>query len=180
MARSSENLPLAGQFVDDQIKATFKESMDGLVADLGRAVVLQLDSQWVDCSNCGYDNHNRRSNRIYNTDNPNNSGGASHKPFIDGQTCPVCRGKGKLNTPQTKTFTALISKKPKDITLSNQTQIHDLENLVSTFMQVAAYDWLTEARFILIDDQQYTKIQEPVKEGLGDLEYAKCIWRRSN
>ena len=90
----AETLPASGSLVSSEIKTIFKDRMDELLVDLGRKITLHLKSTVEDCPNCGFNDATRRSNRKYNSSNPNTLNGPKHRAFSDGQICPICNDQG--------------------------------------------------------------------------------------
>jgi hypothetical protein len=98
----------SGNYVDASVVATYQETLTALFYDLSRDVVFVKEPSMSGCANCIWDSINNKSSNRYDLTNPFPSGTTYHKPFIDGQTCPVCYGKGKILIPQSGVQRAMI------------------------------------------------------------------------
>lgn len=84
--------------ITPDIIATAATAIDSLMADqanggLGKHCTLLLPPVRVRCPNCKFDVPNKRSANRYN--------GTGPQPFPYGGLCPVCMGKGTIDTPVT-------------------------------------------------------------------------------
>ncbi len=84
-----ESLPSAGRFVDNALVDLFTETIEQLIADMGRKVIIYLPPSASGCPNCfiGFDG---TSNGVYDSNNPFALGGPLNIPFPNGGVCPVC------------------------------------------------------------------------------------------
>jgi hypothetical protein len=173
----AESLPPAGAFVDDNLVNLFTETIEQLMADLGRAVTLRLPPLTLDCPNCGWDHIHQRSSNIYT---PNASGVTLDKSFPPGQRCPVCKGQGKLQFKRDTTYTALIGKNPRDDEFDYAAHGLVPSNVVRTKTVGTSFSDMEITQFIIIDDVEYEKVTFPIKTGLRDLNFVKVFWKRRN
>lgn len=170
-----ESLPSAGKFVDDSLKTLFKETIDQIIADLGRSVTLFFQPSSSGCSNCGM-GPDGSSNGIYNSSNPFALGGPLHKPFPNFGVCPVCIGDHKIKTQQSTTYTSTVGRAPKDLDFSQEGTFP--ENVVITKMQIVAFDDIKRTIKAKIDGEFYTRLRDPVKTGLKDLSHVRTFWKK--
>jgi Zn ribbon nucleic-acid-binding protein len=83
--------------ISDRLIDTYQEGIDAIIEQLGKSVIIVKNPVVTDCPNCGYDKRRNRSNGTYNTNNPNPIG-QLNKEFVNGQVCPVCSGRGQINS----------------------------------------------------------------------------------
>jgi hypothetical protein len=94
---------------------TYQEGIDAIINQLGKSIKIINDPVETICPNCYYDSNTKRSSGRYKSDNPETLNGPLHKPFVDGQRCPVCKGRGKLTeTPNETEIKATIKWNPKE------------------------------------------------------------------
>ena len=170
----AESLPDAGKYVDDSLKSLFRETIDQLIADLGRTVKLYFEPAASGCPNCfaGIDG---RSNGRYDNSNPYTVGHKWHRPFANGTICPVCRGTHKIKEENSANYTATIQRAPKE--LNYNALGAQPTNVYKTKMVIEAYNDLLRTKKALIDGVLCVRIYEPVKTGLKDLRYVRCYWQ---
>jgi hypothetical protein len=173
----AENLPAAGAFVDNNLVNLFTDTIEQLMADLGRAITLRLPALTLDCPNCGWDHIHQRSNNIYTA---NASGTTLNKSFPPGQRCPVCRGAGKLQFKRDTTYTALIGKNPnaEEFDYTAYGLVPDI--VVRTKTVGTSFSDMEIAQFAIIDGDEYERVTFPQKTGLRDLNFVKVYWKRRN
>jgi hypothetical protein len=174
----AESLPNPGNLVSDTVKQVFKERMDELLVDLGRKITLHLKPSVSDCPNCLFDSTRKRSKNIYNSANPNPAGGLN-KQFAKGKRCPVCRGKGILQTARTTEYTATISSKFKEEDVLREGIGSFDMNVVKTNTVIESYAEILAAELATIDGLTYTPLGKPVKTGLQELIRVKMFWERA-
>ena len=170
-----ESLPPAGKFVDDSLKTLFKETIDQVIADLGRTVTLYFSPSASGCPNC-FAGPDGSSNGLYDGANPFPLGGAFNKPFPTGGRCPVCKTSHKILTEQSKDYTANIGRAPKDSDFTQEGT--SPENVVTTKMQIVAFDDIKRSKKALIDGELYVLLRDPIKTGLQNLDYVRAFWRK--
>lgn len=173
----SQGLPPAGRFVNDALVDLFQDRIRQLIADLGRTVTFILTPHQVNCPNCGWDFTQSRSNNIYTV---NASGVTLNKSFPQGQRCPVCKGRGKLEFQRSVDYKSLIGFGPPPEEFDYEsfglkpTEVIRLKNGLGIITD------LDLAQFAKIDDIEYEKIAFPRKTGLRDLAFAVTYWKRRN
>jgi len=91
---------MAFVITDRQIR-TYQEGIDAIINQLGKTLILVQPPKQTNCPNCVYDQRRKRSAGRYTSSNPNPLG-PLHKPFNNGQVCPVCQGKGLLKSEQSQ------------------------------------------------------------------------------
>ena len=169
----AENLPPAGRFVDQPLKDQFKETIDQVIADLGRPVRLFFQPSASGCPNC-FAGPDGSSNGLYDSSNVNPVGGRLNKPFPNGGICPVCKGSHEILTEQSVIYTATIGRASKDLDFSQEGVFP--ENVVTTKMQIVAFEDIKRSTKALIDGEIFTLLRDPVKTGLQDLFYVRAYW----
>jgi hypothetical protein len=170
-----ETLPTAGKLVSSKLKAVFKSKMYELMSDLGRTITLHMPPSVADCPNCLWDHRKKKSRNTYDSTNTNTNPGPLHKPFLDGQVCPVCNGRGVLNTPQSASYTALMSSKFKEDELTVVGTSH--EGVIKTTTHIDSFQDITRAKQMSIDNYNYTPIGRPLKTGLQERIMVKMFWK---
>lgn len=96
--------------ITDAIRIQASNAIDSLQASsenggLGKDCLLIFDPKRVRCSNCVYDSLNKCSANRYLPGGP--------QPFPLNSLCPICNGKGTLDTPVTKPIVLLLNWAPK-------------------------------------------------------------------
>lgn len=110
--------------IPDNLVDVYQDNIDALINNFGKKVVITLPQKEEDCPNCGYDAINQRSNNKYNTNNPNTLNGPLHKPFTNGQRCPVCKGRGRIKSgSRNKEIKATVNWDPKEYYMENGVNI---------------------------------------------------------
>jgi hypothetical protein len=171
-----ENLPIAGKYVDDALKSLFTETIDQLIADLGRPVKLFFEPTASGCPNCvrGFDGS---SQGIYNASNPFGAG-KYNRAFPNGGVCPVCKGTNSILTENSVTYTANIGRAPKDIDYDALGE--NPTNIYKTKTQICAYNDILKCEKILIDGVICTRFRDPIKTGLQTLTYVVAWWKKED
>ena len=172
----AEQLPVAGKYVDDELKQLFTDTIDQLIADLGRPVTIYLEPTASGCPNCvrGFDGS---SQGTYNVNNPYPAG-KFNRQFPNGGVCAVCKGTNNILTTNSITYTAIIGRAPKDI---NYDAIgENPTNIYKTKTQMVAYHDVLKCNKILIDGIMCTRFREPVKTGLQTLAYVVAWWKKED
>jgi len=174
---ADQGLPNAGRFVTAAHKAIFKDRIEQIIADLGRTVTFVLIPRHIDCPNCGWDFTQNRSNNIYTS---NASGETLNKSFPQGQRCPVCHGKGKLEFQRSINHTCLIGAGPPPEEFDYEefgvkpTDVRRLKNAI------AIIEDIQQAQYANIDGVEYEKLTFVRKSGLGDVSFITTYWKRRN
>lgn len=171
-----ESLPTAGRFVSTELRELFDDSLDQMIADIGREVKLFFPPTASGCPNC-FSGPDRRSNGIYDTANPFGLG-QFNKPFPNGSTCPVCRGSHQILTESSTTYTGLLKWNPEDIDVTPYG--HNPANVVRTKTQAFAKEDIKRATKAMIDGEVVVRITDGVPAGLGSVtkapRYVKAFW----
>lgn len=96
--------------ITPEIVATATAAIDSLMlpaeqGGLGKHCTLLFPPKAERCPNCGWDSPNKRSNNRYKAGGP--------QPFPTGTTCPVCMGRGTLDTPVSQDIVFLCNWNPR-------------------------------------------------------------------
>jgi len=170
-----ESLPPPGLYVDAALVDLFKGTIDQLISDMGRAVVLYMPPVGSGCPNC-LSGPDGRSKGIYNVANTFVINTTMHRPFPNGSICPVCHGSHQILTPVTLTYTALISRAPKNMKFSELGTTP--ENVYLTKMQIVAFEDVRRCDKAIIDGEYCVRLTDPVRTGLKVLNYVRCFWQK--
>jgi hypothetical protein len=170
----AESLPSPEKYVDSALKTLFRETIDQLIADLGRPVKLYFEPSTSGCPNC-FAGPDGQSNGRYDNTNPYAMNSNLHRAFADGTICPICRGTHAIKSESSATYTATIQRSPKELNY-DALGAHPT-NVYRTKMVIEAYDDLLRVKKALIDGIWCVRIYEPVKTGLKDLRYVRCYWQ---
>jgi uncharacterized protein YbaR (Trm112 family) len=101
--------------VSQKLIDIYQEKITQIIDELGKNVVLVLPEKEEDCPNCLYDGVNKRSKNIYDSTNTNALNSGLNIPFVTGQICPVCSGRGKLKySNNKKTIICSVAWNPKE------------------------------------------------------------------
>ncbi len=172
---ADQGLPAAGRFVTDALVTLFQDRIKQLIADLGRTVTLILNPHEVNCPNCGWDFTQSRSNNIYTS---NASGTTFNKTFPQGQRCPVCKGKGKIQFQRSVDQKSLIGFSPPPEEFDYEAFGLLPTNVVRLKNAIAITEDLEQAQFAKIDGTEFEKIAFPRETGLRDLAFVVTYWKR--
>jgi len=137
--------------ISERLIDTYQEGIDSIIEQLGKEVIIVKNPIVGDCPNCGYDKRRKRSNGRYNTNNPNPEG-ALNKPFVNGQRCPVCNGRGTINsTDQQVIIKATIKWDPKELyTLENGDTVKFSEDICKIKTYATHFDDIKKAEEFLV------------------------------
>lgn len=171
-----ENLPLAGLFVDQELKDLFNDSIDQLMVDLNVDVQLYFEPTASGCPNCGIA-PDKTSNGKYNSSNAFLAG-QFNRPFPVGGKCPVCQGSHKIFTEQTIKYHALVGRVGKDLEF-RQTGI-DPTNVVRTKTKRLSFNDVKRAKKALIEGEIFVRLRDPVRTGLAPAQFVKTYWKKQD
>ncbi len=96
--------------ITPEIRKTAQDAIDSLMAPteeggLGKHCSLIFEPRKTRCPNCFWDSQNARS--------ANRPKGGGPQPFPAGGLCPVCNGKGTLDTEVTEDIVLLLNWNPR-------------------------------------------------------------------
>lgn len=166
--------PNAAIQIGDDLIQVYQDRIDALINQLGKDVVFEFNPIIENCPNCEYDPIRKRSNGVYTIGGP--------RPFVYGQKCPWCKGRGLVETAVRKCFKCLIKWNPKDaedygISIRKYKDIvrfktfaHHYKDLISARFAISNYVIENIARF------KVRLIQEPVLTGLRESRYSVSFW----
>lgn len=172
-----QQLPVPGRFVDNNLVNLYGESIDQLISDFGRNVILYLPPAESGCPNCeqGFDGS---SQGVPQASNPFPVGSPFNQGFGGGGLCPVCKGTHKIITPQSITYKLNIQRAPRDFEYTQYGKDFDPGNVIKLKGKLATFEDMVIAEKALIDGDLYVPIRHPVKTGLRDLRYVQSWWMR--
>lgn len=170
----AENLPSSKKWLTDGVASVFSDTVDQLIVDLGRPVVLYMEPSASGCPNCsiGFDGS---SNGVYNASNPFGAG-PYNRSFPTGGVCPVCKGSQKILTTVSVTYTANVNRAPKDFEAAAEGI--DPQNVYKTKMQLCAWHDILRTKKALIDGLMCERIRDPIKTGMRTLGRVVCWWKK--
>jgi hypothetical protein len=88
-------------WVGNKAKNKFKKTIQNVIKDLSRRVVVYLSDKRSECNNCYYDKVNDRSSGVCKV-------GVSDPNYFTVGRCPVCRGRGVVVTSRKKYINANV------------------------------------------------------------------------
>lgn len=95
--------------ISPKIRKIAQDGIDDLIDQLGKDCLLVYPSVQEDCPNCVFDPTTGRSSGVYKTGGP--------RPFPRGSICPVCRGKGTIDSDHTDVIRLLCTWNPKQFVM---------------------------------------------------------------
>ena len=173
--------------IDDNIIRIYQDGIDAIIDQLGKKLILINPRNDSDCPNCGF--AFGRSNGRYNSSNPNPAG-PLNKPFVDGQICPVCQGRGKIKEAEDSTeIVSTIEWEPKEEVAGTKRTIvfprdvckcktysSYLKQIEDATEFLVAYDEITEGDPNLV---KCTMFRKPVPRGLKYNRYCEFFLRKA-
>ncbi len=160
-------LPEAGKFITNDTAELASATILQVISDASLPITVHKKPVTSDCQNCGYDNARKASNRQYNASNPNPSG-PLNEVFPTGGICPVCNGKGKLNTTQNETIRGAKFTNLQELRDLEREQGYVLNSTAKIFTTSDYYSLLSRTEKITIQDILYKRISEPLLLGLTE------------
>ena len=178
--------------ISENLIRVYQDGIDSIIDQLGRDVTLILPQKEDDCPNCGYDAMRKRSNNKYNASNPNPAG-PLNKPFVNGQVCPVCQGRGKLkSTKRIKVIKATVRWNPKDYVVDDSGKMVNMvyNNMCKIKTYATYYHDVKHAVEFLVPSAEVAEAnpemlkckltREPSARGLKYSRYIEVFLKRSN
>lgn len=158
--------------ITPEIIQTYQDGIDDIIDQLGRIISVSMKPKLVDCPNCGWDSFRKRSNNRYQAGGP--------KPFTDGQQCPYCYGKGKLNNVRNVEFKATVAWNPKDFEPFTQGSVETPRTIVKTKTYIWFRDHIEKCEHAIIEDIVCKLIKKPIPRGLQESRYVVAYWEVIN
>lgn len=164
-----------------EFKTLFTNSIDALVEAAGCAVTCRIlygNTKFNSCENCLFNAAGNKSANRYL------SGGSV--PFRNGQTCPVCRGVGKIPDEQTEDIELIVIWDSKSfVNLGHDNTALTPNMFAQTFCAINKYPKLKRAKEIILDTdkenyvrQRFTIYGEPEPCGFDGSQYILTTWKR--
>jgi len=129
----------------------------------------------VAVGNCGI-SPDGRSDGKYNSGNPNTINTSLNRSFPLGAICPICAGRGKLLTEDTKIWTALIKYNPDDWAFEEtgikKTEVARLKTRIESRSDVE------NATKVKIEGNFYQLEGDPIQKGLQTRTFLTSFWKR--
>lgn len=145
-----------------------------LIKDLGKQITVVLVGVKSNCSNCKYDKVTDSSNGVYN--------GTGPKPFKNGSVCPVCGGKGKITTSESKTITAIcrwVNPTTKEERFEQREYGLDPQGYLRVKAPVDYYNDFKTAEHFMFDGERYRLINV-IKRGMKETVVTVAFLEREN
>lgn len=171
------SLPEAGKYVNAEKDQIFIDSIKQVIADLGRDIQLHKKPIFSDCPNCLWNSNEEKSANIYVPTNPNAVNGPLHKPFKNGGQCPVCKGVGRLNSPQSETIKVAVIKEVETLRELEKQNGYLLNSTCLIYAESEHANRLFNTEKATIDGFTWQRISEPSVLGLVQQAFVKCIFR---
>lgn len=172
----AESLPSSPLYVTSSLRSLFKSTLEQLMTDLGQTVTLYMPSTPSGCPNCK-DSFDGGSLGEYDNANPFTAGGQYNKQFPTGGICPVCQNTNKIwLSPKTVNYTALITRRPKDIDYDEIGA--SPEHVFKTKTVGTSYEDIFGAEKAKIETFMCVRLQEPIKTGLKDRNFVQAYWKK--
>jgi len=123
------------------------------------------------CNNCIFDSISHLSSNVYNNTGP--------MPFAEGGVCPVCLGKGLINsgiiTKQETVNIAVIVDAKSFINVADITNIRS--NVIQTICSINLMNKLQNAVDIVVHGIAYQKMAAAQPCGLAEHKYISMLWK---
>ena len=164
--------------ITPEMKQLFNQAIDSLLEETALTIPCKLkygSTKPLYCNNCEIDPVANKSSNIYNGTGPNF--------FEDNSLCPVCLGKGYIesNTVEIVYLAVLANTSPWYDWGSKTMRIPD-GGTVQTLCKAELINKLTSADYITFgseDNSTYTLGGGPQVVGFGDTNYLWSIWRQN-
>lgn len=162
--------------ISQQFKEIYRQAIDALLEDNALTIPCTIkygSTKPIYCDNCEMDPIANRSSNIYNNTGPN--------PFEDNTICPVCLGKGFINSNNTETiYMAVLFNGAGWLQWGSKTvQIPD--GMAQSICKSELSSRIKNADSIIFNGDEsniYTLAGDPELVGLGDTNYAITMWKR--
>lgn len=146
-----------GKLVKQKHLNLYKNYIEALIDDLSSPVDVYYHES-VRCNNCLFDQVHKSSLNKYN--------GVGPKPFHMGY-CPVCKGKGEIETKKKKTLKCIVNwvnpNENDDFLASVGGTKEDIYAKIKTY--VAEYSIIKSSDYVIVDGIR-TRVINLIKRGL--------------
>jgi hypothetical protein len=166
--------PTASIQISSGLVQVYQDHIDALINQLGKNILLEFDPIITVCPNCIQDTIRQRSSGRYN--------GIGPEPFVRGRKCPVCKGDGVLETPETRCIKCLIKWNSKDYA-NKDIRYEKGRSIVRTKCLMSQAPLIQRCRTALMNydiSNQLTlrvkRLRSPVPAGLRDKRYCITFW----
>ena len=168
--------------IKPRTKEKFQKRMRDVIKGLSRKVLIYMHPIKSECPNCYYDKMTDRSTgkckwsvleaRNKQTEYANGGGvGVRYKYFLKGR-CPVCRGRGYLETQRRKWADCLVTWDPEARGFGNETTFTSAGTEGSTVTQLKTdpkhFDDFKNCIKIVVDGVDCKLSRPPLLRGLGN------------
>jgi hypothetical protein len=129
-----------GNFIDpttwSNIQSLMTDAIDDMIQNFGKDCILIFPgSKQISCINCVQDSWTKRGMNVYLSGGP--------VPFGQNQSCPVCGGKGLMQSlPKTQTVHMVLNWSPSDFNMLPT-------NIESSYSMVETEGWMKDLPAIL-------------------------------
>jgi len=150
--------------IGSKSKNKFKKTIQGVIKDLSREIIVYSKDLRSECSNCYYDKVNDKSSGI-----PKSSPGDLYY-FTTGR-CPVCYGKGVITTSRKRTIKGLVIWNPQGDRL-NALAFTEAGTGGATRVEIKTdpvyLDLIKNCKHVMIDNIMCKLANPPIIRGLGN------------
>jgi len=168
--------------ISKRTREKFKKTIRNVIGDLSREVLVYLKPRTSECPNCYYDKLTNSStgkckwNPVEARDKQQAWIAAGNKTtrykfFVKGR-CPVCGGKGYLETIRKKWVDALVIWNPGSRIAGNDAMATPAGTEGTTTVELKLhpryYDLLKESQKIVVDNIECNMTRPPLLRGLGN------------
>lgn len=159
--------------IGKKTKDRYKRQVQSLINGLSRKVVVYLFSKKLECPNCYFDKYTNRSTGKckWTIVEANDKGDPlKYKYFLRGR-CPICAGKGYLETQRKKYIPCLVTWDPQNRygnTMSYTPAGSEGSTLVRLKTDPKYFDTFKNCNRLVIDDIECKIARPPLLRGLGN------------
>jgi hypothetical protein len=164
--------------IDDIFINEYKTAQRQMVADLSVDITIGLEPTEVECPNCRYtrmDDSSIATHRSF-VGTVTVFAGTSCERTISStpfrRTCPVCKGKGKLQCASEVTIPAMVNWDPSRFDSSSDA-IPDTpaglspQKVIRIKTDIDYWEYIYKAKYYMINDVRFESIQAPYRRGMG-------------
>jgi hypothetical protein len=166
--------------ISSAFKDTFNDAITSLLQEGSLSVPCTIKYGITDpdlCSNCIFDNLSNRSSNIYN--------GSGPISFSENSICPVCNGRGLIDSDASETVHLGVIFDSKYFLNWNSKSMQIPDGLVQTICRIELLPKIKNANSIIFNTgisnyghYHYVRDGEPNPCGLGDHKFIITMWKK--